>query len=372
MIFGLAACGKSSKGEDTIKIGWIAPLSGSGAATGDFVVNGLEIWKQDYGTINGKPVEIIIEDTQSSDQGAANAYLKLCSRGDLAAIGGCQYSSQGLACLDYTAQYKIPTIHHGSSVRFAQAVEEGNVYTWQNRINDTGTGASLADAAVKVLGMKSICILNDTDSFGNGLGTAVENRLAELGVTPTLRLEFVTGEANFDGYVAQMKDKGCDGVIICAHPNEAALIQVACDSWTDLIKLGSPDAGSSTTLKLSADKAIGWYSISDFVPTIDTELGSKFVKEYVEKFGINPDMNSSSAYDILTMFKLAIEAANSTDPAKVNDALMNVEFDGVAAHYKFNEKHLGATSQFLCINEKLEDGSIAPVIMDKITRADML
>jgi len=354
---------------DTIHIGWIAPLTGNGGATGKFVQEGVELWLKDHdSTIMGKKVEVHIEDTQTSDQGAANAYLKLASRGDISVMGGGQYSSQGHAAMPYVLQYKIPTIHHGSSVKFAALVKEGNTYSWQNRINDVGTGSSIADAAVNVLKMEKICVINDTDSFGQGLADSTVARMKEFGVEPTLVLTFATGEANFDGYMAKIKDAGCDGIVMLAHPNEAALIQIASKDM-DIKKLGSPDAGSSTTLQLSTKDAIGWYSISDFVPSIQDEPGKTFVADYLAAYKQQPDMNSSSAYDILSIMKAAIELAGSADPEAINEALPKVKVQGVASTYVFNEDHLGATTQFLAINEE-KDGAIVPVIQDTITRAD--
>jgi len=77
-------------------------------------------------------------------------------------------------------------------------------------------------------------------------------------------------------------------------------------------------------------------------------------------------MNSSSAYDILTIFKAAIEKAKSQDPEAINNALGKLgEVQGVASLYSFNAEHIGATTQFLAINENK-----IPKVMANITRAD--
>jgi len=39
-------------------------------------------------------------------------------------------------------------------------------------------------------------------------------------------LKFATGEKQFAGYLGQIKQAGCDGILMMAHPNEAALIQM--------------------------------------------------------------------------------------------------------------------------------------------------
>ena len=340
-----------------IYIGCILPLSGSGAATGKFVQTASDMWIEKVnaaGGILGKKVEMVYEDTQSTDQGAANAFHKIGARGDISASMGGQYSNQGLAALPFVKQYQIPTIHHGSSVKLTQAVAD-NTYTWQNRINDQGTGQSMADAIANVLKAKKIAVIHDTDAFGQGLADNAIAALKTFNIEPTLVLKFATGEKQFAGYLGQIKAAGCDGIMMMAHPNEAALIQMGIKGagLESLIKLGSQDAGSSTTIALSQDDCNGWYSISDWVPTVTTEPGKTFAKEYQDKFGVVSDMNSSSAYDILTIFKTAIEKAKSQDPAAINTALGNLgEVQGVASLYSFNKDHIGATTQFLAINER--------------------
>ncbi|HHT24074.1 MAG TPA: ABC transporter substrate-binding protein [Clostridiaceae bacterium] len=355
---------------DTFHIGWIAPLTGPGAMTGEFAKNAIDMWMEDYGTILDKPVEIHLEDSQHTDQGSANAYLRLASRGDISAFGGGHYSTQGLAYMPYVLEYEIPTIHHGSSVAFAKQVHEGNVWSWQNRISDAGTGSAIADAAITVLEMDKICIMHDTNSFGQGLADSVVARLKdEHGVDPELILSYSTGEANFDPYVSQLENAGCDSLIVLAHPNETALIQIA-TADLDIKKLGSPDSGAATTLELSGDAAAGWHSIADFVPTVEDEPAKSFAAKYLEKHGMDPDMNSSSSYDILTIIKEAAEAAGSADPQAINDAIADVEFQGIGSYYKFNDDHIGATYQFLAKNEDFGD-RYAPVVVDKIMRADV-
>lgn len=353
-----------------IYIGCILPLTGSGAATGKFVQTAADMWVEKVNTaggILGKKVEMVYEDTQSTDQGAANAFHKIGARGDISASLGGQYSNQGLAALPFVKQYKIPTIHHGSSVKLTAAVAD-NPYTWQNRINDQGTGASMADAIVNVLKAKKIAVIHDTDAFGQGLADNAIAAMKTFNVEPALVLKFASGEKQFAGYLGQIKTAGCDGILMMAHPNEAALIQMGMKGagLTDLIKVGSPDAGSSTTIALSQDDCNGWYSISDWVPTVQTEPGKTFAKEYLDKYKVVSDMNSSSAYDILTIFKTAIEKAKSQDPEAIQNALLNLgEVQGVASLYSFNKDHIGATTQFLAINKNK-----VPEVMNTITRAD--
>ena len=357
---------------DRVYIGVMLPLTGPGAMTGWFVQEGIKFWLEDNPDgISGKPVELIYADTQSTETGATAAYLTIATDGRVSASHGGQFSNQGLAILPQSLSYKLPTIHHGSSVRFGQAVREGHKYTWQNRINDQGTGFSMANAIHNVLGAKKIAVIHDNNAFGQGLADNAIAALKSFGVEPVVVLSYTTNEKQFAGMISRIAASGADGMLMMAHPNESALIQIEVqNAGLEIIKLGSPDAGGAMAISLAEDAANGWYSISDWVPTIADDPGKTFAKKFFERHEKHADMNTTSTYDIMTVFKAAIEHAGSQDPAAVQAALEyfrdnKVEIQGLATIISFSEFHLGNTSQFLALNV---DG-VAQMI-ERIPRAD--
>ena len=389
LIFSLAACnseasnpgdggsaqgtaGASASKYDQLKkiyIGSVTPLTGAGAATGEFNKKAMELWAEQVnaaGGILGKQVEIIFEDTQSTEAGSANAYQKLAARGDISVIHNGQYSNQVLATLPYVKQYKIPSITQGSSIKITAAVAE-NPYQWQSRINDQGTAYSMVDALVGQLGGKKIALVHDTDAFGQGLADNAIKALEAKGMKPELTLSFASGEKQFSGYLSQIKEKGCDSILLMAHPNETALIQIGNSMGLDLIKVGSPDAAGAVTIQLSKDDANDWYTISDWVPTIEEEPGKTFEADYEKKYNEVSDMACAVSYDILNIFKAAMEKAGSQDPEAIQKAIGELDpLPGCCSTYDFNEQHTGATYQYLCQTENR-----VPKIISKVQRVEV-
>lgn len=356
---------------DKIYIGSVTPLTGAGASSGEFNKKGMDLWAEQVNTaggIMGKKVEIVYEDTQSTEAGSANAYQKLASRGDISAIHHGQFSNQVLATLPYVKQYKIPSITQGSSVKLTAAVAE-NPYTWQLRINDQGTAYSMVNAMVDQLGGKKIALIYDTDAFGQGLANNAIAALEAKGMKPEITLSFATGEKQFAGYLSQIKEKGCDSILLMAHPNETALIQIGINSqgMESLIKVGSPDAAGAVTIALSKDDANGWYTISDWVPSIEEEPGKTFEVDYEKKYNQVSDMACAVSYDILNVFKAAIEKAGSQDPEAIQKALGELDpLKGLISTFEFNDQHIGATYQYLCQTEDR-----IPKIMSSVPRDDV-
>jgi branched-chain amino acid transport system substrate-binding protein len=74
-----------------IKIGVIQPLSGPVAASGSYVRMGAEIardWINARGGVNGRKVDLVIEDNKSDPKEAASAAEKLIVRDKVPAIIG--------------------------------------------------------------------------------------------------------------------------------------------------------------------------------------------------------------------------------------------------------------------------------------------
>ncbi|MBI1934526.1 ABC transporter substrate-binding protein, partial [Candidatus Peregrinibacteria bacterium] len=93
----LTACKASG---DTIKIGFIGPLTGDAAALGKDILNGTQIAVEEVnanGGINGKQVQIITEDGRCSGSDATNAAQKLINIDHVVAIVGGSCSSETLA-----------------------------------------------------------------------------------------------------------------------------------------------------------------------------------------------------------------------------------------------------------------------------------
>src|SRR3990172_444601 len=81
LLFGLiflfiASCGK--KEDEVIKIGVIVPLSGEAAFLGKYIVNGIEIAREDFLKSNpDKKITLVIEDSKADPATAVNAINKL-------------------------------------------------------------------------------------------------------------------------------------------------------------------------------------------------------------------------------------------------------------------------------------------------------
>ena len=339
---------------DKIVIGCVTSLSGERAQMGVYAKEAVALWEEEVnsaGGILGKTVEVVFEDDQSSDQGGANAYQKLMSRGDVNATVVPMYSSIALALEPYVKQYEIPTFTGGSSVKFLGL---DNSYMWQIRYSDLLAGSTMGKAAVETIGMKKPAIIHESDSFGQGLADATRAELISLGLEDKDILDYTynKGEKNFAPIITQIKESGCDGIIAVSQQIEASLIMMQ----VDVANLGIPCLGSTSycseiCIKNAEDSAEGWYSVSDWSPTVQSERGKAFVEKYKAQFSKEPDLGSALVYDACEMIKAAAELGNSCEPKTINENIGKLNgVEGAASVYTPGEDRICATTQFLTKN----------------------
>src|SRR5260370_42682742 len=76
---------------DPIKIGMVAPLSGPGAESGRFQTQGAKLAAEEInkaGGVLGRPLELVIEDDQTTNPGVVLAFSKLAGDADIPAFIG--------------------------------------------------------------------------------------------------------------------------------------------------------------------------------------------------------------------------------------------------------------------------------------------
>jgi len=115
--------------------------------------------------------------------------------------------------------------------------------------------------------------------------------------------------------------------------------------------IGTTPSCSGIAIKNAEAAAEGWYSVSDWSPTVNTPAGKDFVTRYNALYKKDPDLPSTCNYDSVQLIKVAIEAAKSCEPKAINAQIGKIkDFVGVASTYTPNADRICATSQFLTKN----------------------
>ena len=141
------------------------------------------------GGVLGRPIDLVIEDDQTTNPGIVLAFSKLAGDKDIPAFIGSVRNTQVHAMAPDIQRLGKPVMIGGTD---PQLTHMGNPWLFRFRPNDIYSARVIADYGVKTLGKKKWAIVHSTDAFGtNGMKNLVED-LKGMGVEPA----FVQGYTN--------------------------------------------------------------------------------------------------------------------------------------------------------------------------------
>jgi branched-chain amino acid transport system substrate-binding protein len=220
-----------SQGEvevEPIRVGLIVPLTGPTAAAGIALRDGAEIARDEInamGGINGRPIQIIVEDSVNDPATAASAANKLISRDNVVALEAAWGSSPTLAVEAVARDNEVPQIvETASSFKVTDRSEQGNPWTFRLNATSQMEAAAVKPSLVSDLGFKNVMFLSVNNDWGRG---------AILDYTPVIESTggkvigsefFEQDETNFISLLTRANNSEADSLIVTTDAPQVALI----------------------------------------------------------------------------------------------------------------------------------------------------
>lgn len=340
----------------TVKIGLIAPFSGSAASIGRNMREGIIIAVDDLnaaGGVLGNQVELVARDNEFDPAKTSEIARELIDQEGVSLIIGPPGTTSYLAIDDLVRQKKMITM----PVVTGPLDEEGiNPYTFRIMIPDDIQVNLLVQYAAPRF--SRIAVIAEDNETGQAIAEGVEEELAALGAEPVATEFFSEDELDLTPIVLKAKQAGAEAVIIGSHIGPfAARIMAAADSLDyEPQFLGLAGLTSYTFADLAREEAVGTIFVAPPVPVLagaQSEVQERFYEEYSSRFFPDGTKSESGAdkvtgaayltYDAVNMWAEAAEQAGSTDPGAVAE-VFNAGFDfgpaessaNVAWHYDAN------------------------------------
>jgi branched-chain amino acid transport system substrate-binding protein len=329
----------AAQAADPLKIGMVAPLTGPGAESGRFAIQGARLAAEEVnkaGGVLGRPLELVIEDDQTTNPGTVLAFSKLAGDAQIAAFLGPIRSTQIHAMAPDVLKLGKPVMIGGTD---PQLTHMGNPWLFRFRPNDVYSARVIADYGAKVLGKKKWAIVHSTDAFGtNGMKNLVES-LKAMGIEPVLVQGYPNNSQDFTPVALAVKQSGADvmGTYMTFEPDQGIFAKQLRQLGVTLTWVGSPTTVTTTALKLAGPALYGSYAVVDF--NKDSSPAAKdFAGKYEGAYKSAPDIFASWTYDAVRVLALAIGAANSLEPEKVRQAILAVKnYPGAEGVYSFDK-----------------------------------
>ncbi len=372
MLTGCGGSGAEAEGEgsaasgDVVKIGALEPITGGMAAGGAMEIEGFEIAQSERPTVNvgGKEytIEIVKADNKSDKVEAANAATKLIEEDQVSVILGSYSSTPSLGAYDVVRNGNVPAI--GVSCT-NPAVTEGNDNYFRVCFIDPYQGSVMANYAYNTLGAKTAAVTTEQgNDYSVGLAQYFKEEFEKLGGT-VYEQAYQTGDQDFNAQITSLKSQNPDVFFVPGNFTEAAMfIKQAKQAGVTVPMLGGDTYEVQEFLDVAGAEAEGVEFSAFFDADADlTPLTKEFVTNYRNNNnGNDPAGVTALAYDAYMLACDAIEAAGSTDPVAIRDAIAQIDFTGVTGPVKFDEN--GNPTKAAVI-KKVESGKF--VYADEVT-----
>jgi len=329
--------GAAAPAKADITLGLGDGVTGQIAALGDQAKRGTEQAIKDInaaGGVLGQQLKLQIGDDACDPKQAVSVANQFVSSGVKLVIGHL-CSGASIAASDVYAEENIMMI--SGSATSPQLTERGkkNVFRVCGRDDQQGelAGKLIAD---KFKG-KKIAIINDKQAYGQGLAAAAEKTLKAAGVTPTIVTAINAGDRDFGALVARMKEADIGVVYYGGYNQELGLmVRQARERGLQSQFIGADGIASTDYWAITGDAGAG--TLFTFSPDAKSNPSAAKVVEELRAGGRDPDNFALYFYSATQVMADAIKKAGSPDPAKVENALHNGEFDTIVGKVKFDAK----------------------------------
>ncbi|MGI9167548.1 MAG: ABC transporter substrate-binding protein [Pyrinomonadaceae bacterium] len=316
-----------------IKIGYLGDLSGPTFDFGQSAKNGMLLAADQInqtGGINGRKIDVVIEDDQGSPELAATLVSKLIDRDRVVAliVGGA--SGNSLAAAPKAQSAEIPMISPSST---NPAVTQVGNYIFRACFSDAFQGEVMAKFAAQRLQAKKAAIMLDFNSpYSRDLTEFFELSFAKLGGQVVSKQSYTQGDPDYKGQLSSIKSAEPDVIYLPGYYGEIAVIAkqarqmgitqplLGGDGWD------APELWSLGGDALNGSYISNHYSVEDPLPEIQM-----FVTDYKLRYGnLIPDAHAALAYDAMRFLADAIQRAGTTNGPRLRDAVAATKnFPGV-------------------------------------------
>ena len=212
----------------------------------------------------------------------------------------------------------------------------------------------MAQFAVNELGAKTAAMIwQNEDVYSIGFVEAFDANFQELGGSIVAKEMYEKGDTMFDMQLSAIKEASPDVLFLASFPPENPLIMkqaremgikstfIGSDGWDDALMFENMDA--LPHLENS-------YYCTNFDPDV-----TAFISAYEAMFENPANGIAASGYDAMKILAIAIEAAQSTDPMAIRDAIAKItNYEGATSisHFDKNRHPVKSVGVFQILDGK--------------------
>jgi branched-chain amino acid transport system substrate-binding protein len=343
-----------------IKIGALFAVTGPASFLGEPERNTAQMVVDEInkgGGIKGRPIQLIVYDTQGDTTKAKQLVNKLIKNDKVAAIIGPSTTGDSMAIIDDVEKAGIPLISCAAGSKITDPVKKWVFKTAQN----DGLAVARIFEYLNKKKLSKVAILTVSDGFGSSGREQLKAHAAKYGIQ--VLIDDTYGPKDTDMTAQLTKIKGSQAqAIICwgTNPGPAVIAKNVRQLGIKLPLFMSHGVSSKKFIELAGDAAegiilpSGRVIVADVLPASDKQKKSllSYVRDYQQHFKAEGDHFGGHAWDALMLLKGAIERGGDA-PAAIRDQLEKTShFAGIGGIFNFSATdHHGLTKDAFVLVE---------------------
>jgi branched-chain amino acid transport system substrate-binding protein len=359
--------GKPDAAAEPIKIGAIVSLTGTYAGLGEPEKNTLEMEVERInaaGGINGRKIELIVEDDATDEAKAVAAAAKLIEQDGVVAIIGATGTGQTMAPRGDIDRAGIPQVSMAGGTVITSQFDPLVFQTpWSNTLVVPFTMDKL-----KTAGVKKIALITDAGGFGKDGKAVVEAEAPKFGIKIVANETFNPGDTDMSAQLTKIKGAGADAIVMWTAGKEASIIaKNAKDLGIKTPIYGSHGIARKEFIDGAGDAAEGvrFAAGKILIPALYGEgtdafkVATDFTDRYQAKYGAAPSTFAGHAYDAINIIaEAAKRVQGDLTPAALRDEIEKTSgLVGIGGTFTFSgTDHNGLKASDLALYE-VKDGT---------------
>ncbi|MCY4625136.1 MAG: ABC transporter substrate-binding protein [Chloroflexi bacterium] len=326
---------------EPFRIGVMESLTGPGETYGTVANQAKQLAMDEInasGGINGRMLELVIEDSKCSAQDAITAYRKLTDVDGIKIILGTSCSG---AMLGAAPLAEADGVVMFSGLATNPDIAEAGDYIFRTSLNDAQLGIDMGNT-MWADGIRTIASIAETTDYAEGVRSASTDRFLELGGTALLEESYPTDVTDFRSQLTKLIAEEPDALLVAAQAefSGGTIVKQARELGYDGPIYGDVVVAGTTALEVAGDAAVGVKAIiTDLDPnnTTATEVVNNFRAKY--DYVTLPWYLGSAYDDVYIVAECLKQTDDDQDADGMRDCLYGITWSGaIGENYSFDEK----------------------------------
>ena len=343
LIVSVAACDSNGDGgeDQPFRIGVMDSVTGPGQSYGTVLVQAKQMAVDEInagGGIDGRMLELIVEDSKCNAQDSITAYNKLTDVDGIKIILGTSCSGAMLGAAPLAGEDGVVML--SASATNPDIADAGD-YIFRTAINDSNLGIDTGNTMWSD-GVRTIATINELTDYAEGVRLTSVQRFEELGGSVAVSEAYSSDVTDFRTQLTKLIGESPDAIHVAAQSEftGGTIVKQLRELGFSGPIYGESVVSGTQALEIAGDAADGLKAIIPS-PDLDTERGQEFLSSFRERYGfVTLPWFLGSAYDnVYIAAECLKQTGDDQDADGFRDCLYGLTFSGaIGDDYSFDEK----------------------------------